>query len=372
MLEGMRRIIAQTQKELTQIWRDRFALTMIFVLPSLLLALLGMSISLTVKDLPIVVQDLDQSLLSQQYVDAFRASLTFRVASRDIAAQPDRALDKGEAIAALIIPEHFERDYLRGKPAGVQLLIDATDANTANLIRGAASNIAEAFATTTQMAKRNVAVHVNTRLLYNPGRDSSKYIAPAAVALALALFPCLLGALAMSREAEQKTIIQVYASSISAHEFLGGKILAYCIIGGLEWVTMLALAFVLFDLMFIGDPTPLLVGTAVYLFCNVGFGTMIGVVVPNRAAALQYVHLLGNLLSFYMSGYIYPVSQIPPGLRWISSLVPARYYIELLRDSLMRGGGWQAVWHAVFILLLLGSLFFFITWRSMRRMQVAV
>jgi ABC-2 type transport system permease protein len=367
----MRRIIAQAKKELTQIWRDRFALTMIFVLPPLMLALLGVSISLTVKDLRIVVQDLDRSPLSQQYVDAFRSSLTFRVVGTDIAARPERVLDRGEANAVLIIPEHFERDYLRGGPAEVQLLVDATDANTANLIRGAATNVGAAFAATTQTARENVAVHANTRLLYNPGRDSRKYIAPAVLAVGLALFPCLLGALAMSREAEQKTIIQVYASSISAHEFLCGKILAYCIIGLLEWATTLALAFVLFGLMFVGDPTPLLVGTVVYLFCNVGFGTMVGVVVPNRAAALQYVHLLGNLLSFYMSGYIYPVSQIPPGLRWISGLVPARYYIEIIRDSLVRGGGWQAVWHSVFILLLLGSLFFFITWRSMRRMQVA-
>lgn len=351
--------------------RDRFALTMIFVLPPLMMALLSSAISLTVKNLPVVVQDLDRSPLARKYVDAFRSSLTFRVVGWNTAEQPDKALDRGEAYAALIIPEHFERDCLRGEPAGVQLLVDATDANTANVIRGAAAGVSDSFFKSTLAAGQRVAVNTNTRLLYNPGRDSRKYIAPAVLAVGLALFPCLLGALAMSREVEQKTIIQVYASSISAFEFLCGKILAYCVIGVLEWATTLALAFALFGLTFAGEPTPLFVGTAVYLFCSVGFGTMVGIVVPNRAAALQYVHLLGNLLSFYMSGYIYPVSQIPPGLRWISSLIPARYYIDLIRDALMRGGGWPAVWNSVLMLGLLGSLFFFVSWRSMRRMQVA-
>ncbi len=367
----MRRIIAQAKKELIQIRRDRFALTLIFVLPPLMMVLLGVALSLTVKDLPIVVQDLDQTPLARKYTDAFRASLMFRVVSRDIAEQPGKALDSGEAYAVLIIPTHFERDYLRGKPADVQLLVNATDANTARIIRGAASGVSDAFVATTNSAKPGVAIHTNTRLLYNPGRDSRKYIAPAVLAVGLALFPCLLGALAMSREAEQKTIIQVYASSISAGEFLIGKILAYSIIGWGEWAITLVLVFALFGLAFVGDPTPLLAGTALYLFCTVAFGIMVGVVVPNRAAALQYVHLLGNLLSFYMSGYLFPVSQIPAGLRWISGLVPARYYIEIIRDALMRGGGWTATWSALAMLLLLGSVFFFISWRAMRGMQVA-
>jgi ABC-2 type transport system permease protein len=367
----MRRTIAQAKKELIQILRDRFALILIFVLPPLMMAILGVAISLTVNDLPMVVQDLDRSPMSQEYINAFQTSLTFKVVSTELSEKAERPLDTGEVYAVLIIPEHFERDYRRGNPTGVQLLVDATDANTANLIQGAATSINEAFvASTTYPSKPRNPINTNIRFLYNPSRDSRKYIAPAVLTVGLALFPCLLGALAMSREGEQKTILQVYASSITAHEFLGGKILAYCLIGALEWATTLVLAFALFGLAFVGDPTPLLTGTALYLFCTVAFGTMVGVVVPNRAAALQYVHLLGNLLSFYMSGYIYPLSQIPAGLRWISSFVPASYYIEIIRDAVMRGGGWPALWYPILMLFLLGSLFFYISWQVLRRMQI--
>lgn len=335
-----------------------------------MMTILGFAISLTVTDLSVVVQDLDQSPLSHKMIDAFSSSLTFRVESLGTAEQPDKALDEGQAHAALIIPEHFERDFERLRNVEIQMLIDATDANTAKIIRASAAEVTRSFVTTIRPDSDASAIKANIRLWYNPGRESSKYIAPAAMAVGLALFPSLLAALAMSREGEQKTLIQVYASGITAYEFLAGKVLAYCLIGGAEWALSLSVGSLLFGLTFAGDPTPLFAGTALYLFCNVSYGAMVGVAVPNQAAALQYVQLLGNLLSFLLSGYIFPVSQIPIGLRWLSNLVPARYYIEIIRDGLMRGGGWVAVWNPLLMMALLGSSFFLIAWWSIRKMQV--
>ena len=127
----------------------------------------------------------------------------------------------------------------------------------------------------------------------------------------------MLAALALSREGEQKTILQVYVSSISAHEFLLGKIAAFFIIALAEWVLAVLVAIPLFDLKIVGDPTPLLVGTVFYLFCNVSFGVMVGVSIPNQAAAIQAVAGVQFLLSFLLSGFIFPVSNVPAELRWI-------------------------------------------------------
>jgi len=113
-------------------------------------------------------------------------------------------------------------------------------------------------------------------------------------------------------------------SSISAHEFLAGKVLAFFIIALGEWVLTLLAAMMLFGLKFAGDPTPLLVGTAAYLFCNVCFGVMVGVAIPNQATAIQAVAGVQFLLSFLLSGFIFPVESMPAGLRWISSFVPSR------------------------------------------------
>jgi ABC-2 type transport system permease protein len=366
----MRRIIAQARKELTQILRDRLALALALVLPLILLFLLGFAVSLTVTDMAIVVQDLDQTPLSRQYIDQFRSSLTFRVDPWPVQESPWKALEAGKARGVLIVPEHFEHDLQRGDGVEVQVLIDASDANTANLLRGSMSAISQSFLSTVRPKAPAPPINAHERLWYNPGRDSQKYVGPAVIGLGLMLFPSLLGALAMSREGEQKTILQVYVSSISAHEFLLGKILGYFVVATAEWVLSLVASYVLFGLRLAGDPTPFLVGTAIYLFAAISFGIMVGAAIPNQAAAIQGVQILGFLASFLLSGFIFPISNIPIGLRWISALVPARYFIEISRDAFLRGGGWPAIWYAPLMLAVLGGFFFFMAWRKMRRMQV--
>jgi len=227
----MRRVIAQARKELTQLVRDRLALGLVLVLPVCLTALLGTSISLTVTDIPIVIQDFDQTPLSRRYADMFRSSLTFRVITLPPATSPGTMLDQGWTRAAIVIPDDFERRIRRGRPAEAQMLVDATDGNTARLTRGNASQITRAFAEELGPAGRPATIQTATRLWFNPGRESRKFYGPGFLVLGLSIFPTVISALAMAREGEQKTILQVYVSSISAHEFLLGKILAGMVIG---------------------------------------------------------------------------------------------------------------------------------------------
>ena len=368
----MRRIFAQTRKELTQIGRDRLALTLALVLPLIILLLLGTAISLTVSDLPIVVQDLDDSPASRSFIDAFRASVTFYVVAWPTDKQPEDAFVSNTARAALIIPRHFGRDLARGVNSDVQLIVDATDANTARLVQGYAGQIANAYNQSNGAGARLQPVRAQIRLWYNPGRQSKKFYGPGIFVLGISMFPPLLAALAMSKEGEQKTILQVYVSSISAHEFLLGKIFAFMLIALAEWLLSLLLLFTYFGLSFAGDPTPLIVATVLYTFCVSAFGTLIGAAIPNQAASIQAVALGGFLLVFLLSGLIFPVANIPAGLRWISNIVWGRYYIEIVRDALLVGGGWPAMWRRVLVIAVIGSVFYLIAWRKMRRMQLPV
>jgi ABC-2 type transport system permease protein len=366
----MKRIIAQARKELTQTRRDRLTLALALVLPLAQMWLIGEAVSLSVSDLGVVVRDLDQTPLSRRYAEALRASLTFRVDPFPVTERPEKALETGAAHAAVVIPEGFGRDLRRGLGAEVQWLLDGADANTANIMRGHAASITRAFNAEVAPAAAGGAIVPAVRFWYNPGRDSDKYIGPGIFAVGLAIFPPLLAALALSREGEQQTILQVYVSSISAREYLLGKILAFGVIAAAEWVLTLALAMLLFGLWFKGDPTPFLVSSALYLFCNVAFGVMIGARIPDRAAAIQAVQNAGFLLSYLLSGFIFPVSNIPDAVRWVSYLIPASYYIEVARDAFVRGGGWPAVWGAPLMLGALGGLFFASAWGRMRAMQV--
>ena len=368
----MRRIIAQTRKELRQISRDRLALALAFLLPAILLTILGSAISLTVSNLPIVVQDLDGTPLSRKYIEAFQASLTFQIVRRLPSEQPEHALQVNEARAAIIIPQHFERDVLRGQNTEVQILVDATEPNTANILRGSLSALTQNFL---QLAlppnlRMRPAIKPVSRLWFNPGRDSKKFFAPGNFVLGLSMFPPLLVALAMSRENEQKTILQVYVSSITAHEYLLGKIAAYTIIGIVEWMVGLVFLFTIFGMRLVADPTPFLIGSFMFLVCVVSFGVMVGAGISNQAAAVQAVAIGGFMIAFLLSGIIFPVETIPKVLQPFSNIAQSRYYVVIVRDALVRGGGWPAVWWCVLAITGLASVFYLLAWKKMRLMQL--
>jgi ABC-2 type transport system permease protein len=366
----MRRIIAQTRKELTQIVRDWRTLLLALILPLILVMLLGNAISLSVTDMPIVVQDLDGSPSSRELIDTFRSSLTFRIVSWPTNKQPVEALTSNQARAALIIPANFERDLKRGVDSPVQIIVDAADANTARLTAGYANQIIAAHNRVTNPTAVEPPVRAAIRLWYNPGRSSKRFYGPGIFVLALSIFPPLLAALAMAKEDDHKTILQVYVSNIPAWEFLSGKVLAFMTVALGEALVMLVLLFTSFDLGFAGDPTPFIVATILYAYCVASFGTMIGATISNQAAAMQAVALGGFLLVFLLSGLIYPIENIPAGLRWVSHLVWGRYYIEIVRDAFLQGGGWPAVWYKEVIIAVIGTVFFSLAWLNKRRMQI--
>lgn len=367
----MRRIIAQTRKELTQLVRDKLALAMALGLPTMLLLLMGTTLSLTVTGIPIIVQDYDDSQSSRTFIDAFRASNTFRIIAWPIDKTAEEAFMGGKARAALVIPKRFGRDLARGENTDVQLLVDGTDANTAKLTQAYSSQVVAAFVAETAGATRVNPVQADVRLWFNPGRVSKKFYGPGIFVLGLSMFPPLLAALAMSKEGEQKTILQVYVSNVSAHEFLLGKIVAFMIVTFGEFAIAMTLMYTYFGLQIVGDPTPLLVGTILYAFCVSSFGNMVGAAIPNQAAAIQAVALGGFLLVFLLSGLLFPIANIPPELRWLSNFVWGRYYIEIVRDALLKGGGWGANWFGVMMIGIIGGLFYLRGWRSLRRMQLS-
>lgn len=366
----MRRILAQTRKELTQIVRDKRALGLALLLPLMQLILMGSAISLTVSDLPIAVQDLDDSPASRSLVEAFRESNTFRIVPFAVDKQPETAFTENKARAALIIPARFGRDIARGVSSPVEMLIDASDSNTAKLLSGYASEVTAAWNSQNGGGARVAPVQAAMRFWYNPGRSSKKFYGPGIFVLAISLFPPLLATLATAKEGEQKTILQVYVSSISAHEYLLGKIFTFMIVAFCECLVLLTLLFTYFGLNFAGDPTPFIVSTVFYAFCVAAFGTMIGAAIPNQAAAMQAVAMGGFLLVFMLSGLIFPIQNIPIQIRWLSNFIWGRYYIDIVRDALLQGGGWPAQWWKVIIIAFTGLVFYSIAWKNMRKMQL--
>src|SRR5262249_16045965 len=198
-----------------QLWRDRLTLALALVLPTLLLLLLSKATSLSVRDIPVVVQDLDKTPMSRRYVETVGSALSFKLNALPPDRSPERVLAENQARAALIIPPEFERDLARGRSAEVQWLIDGTDANTPNVMRGKGGAITQSFTAQIQQPSQPLAIEPQIRYWFNPGREDLKYFGPGVLAFGMAMFPPLLAALALSREGELKTILQVYVSSIT-------------------------------------------------------------------------------------------------------------------------------------------------------------
>jgi ABC-2 type transport system permease protein len=159
-------------------------------------------------------------------------------------------------------------------------------------------------------------------------------------------------------------------SNISAHEFLLGKIAAFMLVATGEAILMMMILFTGFGLRFAGDPTPFIVATILYMFTVTAFGNMIGAAIPSQVAAMQAVALAGFLLVYMLSGLLFPIQNIPASIRWISDFVWGRYYIEVVRDALLAGGGWSSVWFDVLAIGAIGSIFYMLAWWYMRRMQL--
>lgn len=385
-----KRIFAQTVKELTQLGRDRLTLTLALVLPLILLLLFSFAVSLEVNKIDFAIQDLDRTPTSREYIATFERTNKFNLVASGPDVNVPRLLDGGKVAAGLIIPSTFSRDLLRegskrscagsnsvhtntsnaGCPE-VQILVDGSDANTANIVRGFAKATTNAFVENLRSSSsKALPVSLQSRLWYNPGLETLKYIGPGAIAITVTLFPALLAALATAKEHEQGTILQVYASSLSGTEYLLGKAAAFWLVGMAEVLLVNVEAWLFIGLRFAGDPTPTILGSVLYIACGVFWGIFIGSNTKVQSAAIQAVSFTAFLLSLQLSGFIYPIANIPSAIRWICSIIPARYYIELTRDAYVRGVGWLGVWSSVLALALLASFFFFLAWRKLQKMQV--
>jgi ABC-2 type transport system permease protein len=364
----MSRIISQCIKELAQFRRDRLTLALAFVLPFLVSLILGFAIRLEAHDIPLVVQNFDQSNLSQRYTERIFATNQFT----PIAWNGDAvtALDHSMAKAVIILPPDFSRKLISKKSSEIQVLVDGTDTNNARVIKNNIKAITQSFLRTEKLIPDDTPLTTHIRLWFNPGRQEAFYIVPGVYAIVLWLFPSLLSAIAMVREKEKGTILQVYASTISAEELILGKVLAYSIIGlGMAIITM-GLGAVIFQLNLAGDPSPLLVSIPLYLSASAMFGTMLGARSSNQNAAIQGVVLLGFLTALLLSGFIYPLSNIPFPLSLISNIIPARYFITITRDAYVRGIGWPGVWFSLLMILFLELLMFIVVRKSLNRMQL--
>lgn len=367
----MKRVLAQCMKELAQFRRDRLTLALAFFLPMVALLLYGYATRLEAKDIPITLQNFDNSALSRDYIDTLfnNGQLTF---VPWIPGDALHQLDIGSAKAAIVIPPEFSRKIRQDLAADVQVLVDGTDVNNARVIKNSILATTQYFVRSHHLNKsddKNL-LHTQVRLWFNPGRKEALYVAPGAVAINLWIFPCLLAALAMAREREYGTMLQLFTSSINSFQLVAGKALAYWIVGMIQAAMMLTLAIALFGIRLVGNIPVYLISLSIFVFCSVLFGLLVGARAQTQSAAVQMVATAGFTTALLLSGFIYPVRNITFPLSLISYVVPARYFVEASRNAFVRGSDALSQIQIPLYLLLCAVAFYLIASRILSKMQI--
>jgi len=370
------RILVQAQKEWQEFQRDRLSLALAFLLPLFSLLLFGYGIRLEAKNIAMVVQDNDQTSFSREYIDRLYATNLLVRADVKAAKSPRDAIDRGLAKVAIIVPSGFTEKVFRKEKAVLDVLIDGTDIANTQIVSNSikAANIyfvAGMKASKIAAPASNIkVVSPQLRVWFNPGRLEPLFIVPGAIGIILWMYPALLAAVAASREKEQGTIIRVYASTITPLEFLLGKALVYFSVGMVLSLLVIALGWVLFDVKITSNPFPLLVALPLYVLASVLFGLLLGTLANSQTVAVQATSTAGFFPCLLLSGFVYPIYNIPYPLNLFTVLVPARFFIELCRDTFVRGAGWYAVWTVPLILMLFCLVYLCGSWLSLRGMRL--
>jgi ABC-2 type transport system permease protein len=365
----MKKILAQAKKEFRLFRRDKLLVMLAVLMPVVLILLAGGTQSLRLRNVPLLVYDYDNTPLSRIYLETYGAALTFRFVSNKGEA-PERALASGLGRAALIIPQNFDRDVRRGAGPTVQLMIDATDSNAATAVGNMSAALNGSFNQKNAFTPRpQQTVKLQQRMWFNPGLSSRIYFGTGGLGMILIIFPALLGALATAKEYEMGTIIQAYASSLRAAQWVAGKALLYVLVGVVEFLICFVIGIFAFSYRIPTDPTVLLVATVLYLMGGVFFGMMLGIATGTQSAAIQGVQMGSFLLSLLLSGYLFAIANIPVQIRWVSYFLPATFYVQIVRNSILRNVGWETSFTPVLALAALTFSFYFINVLQMRKMQ---
>jgi ABC-2 type transport system permease protein len=348
-------LLAVMTKELRQAFRDRRMLVLLLVAPVVQLTLLGYAVDLEVDHIPTVVCDLDRTAQSRSLLAGLVAEKTITL----VGAQPDPVqasleLERGEAAVAVIIPAGFARDLDRNTPVAVQVLVDGTDPNRAQVAANTAAQffaeraVGTALARLDQLAGAEEQVRplpqvgLVPRILYNPRLQSSIYMVPGVAAMLLLVVTTIVTAMGIAREREIGTMEQILVTPLRPSVLLLGKCLPFALVGLVEVWAVLTVGSYLFDVPLRGSAVLITVATFLYLMTTLGVGIFISTVSRSQQQAI-----LGGLFflmpAILLSGFMTPIANMPAWLRPLTYLDPVRYYLEILRGCLLKAAGFADV-----------------------------
>jgi ABC-2 type transport system permease protein len=334
--------LAMIRKEVRQILRDRRTLFILAFIPGFFLLLYGYALNFDIRNIALAVDDQDGSTASRELVSSFVNSGYFAYAGAVHGGEAlERLIDTNQARAALVIPAGYGRDVARRIPVRVQVIVNGDNANTASTVVGYAGAIAQEagagmLARTGGRAARAL-ITSEPRVWYNPQLRSTLFLVPGLIAYIAMITAVISTALAVVREKERGTMEQIRMAPVGTFAFVVGKTIPYFLISLTSAALIILAAMGLFGLPMRGSWGALLVALSLFLVGALATGLLISTVADSQQVAFQIALLVSLLPTLILSGFIFPISSMPPALQLVTNLVPARYFLIALRGIVLKG-----------------------------------
>lgn len=352
-------------KELIQVLRDkRLRVTLIFP-PIFQLIIFGYAANLDVKHIRMAIRDLDQSPDSRDLISRFSSSRYFDLVSYPQDPKEVKTLiTRGEMVLSMEIPSDFSRKLKKGDTATIQILIDGTESNTALIAMSYVGRILSDYSSSIMVRRMNregiidfeeTGVELENRTWFNPNLESRYFYVPGVIASIAFLIPIILTAQAIVREREMGTLEQIMVTPIRPWELILGKTLPFALIGLFDAILVGVIGVFWFEVPFRGNPLILLLGNILFLMSSVGIGLFISTISSTQQQAQISTFFFANP-AFILSGFAFPLENMPEWLQYITYLNPLRYFIIIIRGVFLKGNSLDILWPEMIALAILGGV----------------
>lgn len=341
----MQAILYLIQKEFRQIFRDRAMLFIIFFAPLVQMTILGFAITVDVKNVRTVIVDYDRTPVSREIGRKFEHNPYFSV----VGYSPDQKtmrqqIDDWDAQMAIVIPPDFSRDLMRQAVPKIQVIVDGVDGNTAGVALGYAQGVLANYATEVVASNSQLRaglqgaslVNPETRMWYNLDLESKEYMVPGLIAVLLTMISMFLSSMGLVREKEIGTLEQLMVTPIRTWQLILGKVLPFLILGFVETALMLGVAFVVFQLEVAGSLLLLFALSALYLLSTLGLGIFVSTLAQTQQQAM-FISWFFMIFMIFMSGFFFPIQNMPVFIQRLTYLDPMRYFVTILREIFLKG-----------------------------------
>ena len=371
-----RRLRAVFVKELHHIVRDSRSLAMALAVPVMMLVLFGYALSLDVDRIPTLVCDQDGTAASRDLIRQFEGSRYFTITGFTAGtAAIDRAIDRSEILMGVVIPRNYSRDAGLGREAAVQILLDGSDSNTASIALGYAETLVRNYSLALRSDMQNrrgggamvPPVDARLRVWYNSSLESKNYVVPGLIAVILMIIAALLTSLTIAREWEMGTMEQILSTPLRPVEMVLGKMLAYFAVGLADASIAVMVGLFLFQVPLRGSVLLLAASTCIFLFGALFWGIFVSASARTQLQAYQMGVLSSFLPAFLLSGFVYSIENMPRVIQVITRVVPARYFVSILKGIFLKGAGVRILWEELLFLMLYAVIVFLLATRKLNR-----